>query len=178
MRRTFAATLALTAVLAAPLVLAACGEEEHSEVVEGEPLELGELGYNVQLTRFLNPADTQDSAYLVDQPPAAPGTEYLGVFIVIQNDSEEPLPSADEFTVHDTLENAYEPVETESPFALEIGADVPAEGQLPIPDSTAQAGPTQGALVIFNVDGAVSENRPLTLEISSEAGSGEVVLDI
>ena len=47
--------------------VAACGAEEETElvdgeeihsVVEGEPLELGDLGFNVALTRFLNPEDT------------------------------------------------------------------------------------------------------------------------
>lgn len=59
MRRLPAASIAL--VLVVSLAIAACGEEETHEVVEGEPLELGELSYNVQLTRFLNPDDPEDS---------------------------------------------------------------------------------------------------------------------
>ncbi len=51
--------------------LSACGEEEESEVVEGEPIEVAGLEYNVQITRFLNPDDTEDAEYLVGQPPAA-----------------------------------------------------------------------------------------------------------
>ena len=47
---------------------------EPAEVVEGEPLELGELDYNVQITRFLNPDDAEDAEYLVGQPPRRPGT--------------------------------------------------------------------------------------------------------
>ena len=53
--------------------LAACGDDVRrvasasdvtEEAVEGEPLELGELSYNVQITRFLNPDDTEDAEYL------------------------------------------------------------------------------------------------------------------
>ena len=176
MRRLAAATLVL--VLAFPLALAACGEEETHEVVEGEPLELGELSYNVQLTRFLNPDDTEDSEYLVGQPEPEPGTDYLGLFMVIENHDDEAHESATEYTVHDTQDNRYPPLETTSPYALEIGATVPAEGQLPLPDSTAETGPNQGSLVIFRVDESASENRPLKLLIGGEEASGEVILDL
>ena len=45
-------------------------------------------------------------------------------------------------------------------------------------DTTAQTGPTLGSLLIFSVDDEVSENRPLKLEIESDGGLGEVILDI
>jgi hypothetical protein len=178
MRRILVAIACALAALAAPLALSACGEEEHSEAVEGEPLELGELGYNVQLTRFLNPDDVEDSEYLVGQPDAPPGALYLGVFIAIENDSEEAHESADTYVVHDTLDNQYEPIPSESPYALEIGAEVEGEGRLPLPDSTAASGPNQAALLIFTLQEESTENRPLKLEIESDEGSGEVLLDI
>jgi hypothetical protein len=179
MRRLPAALLCLLAATVAPLALGACGEEEpETEVVEGEPLELGDLSYNIQLTRFLNPDDNEDAEYLVGQSPPEPGTEYLGVFMVIENESDELQASASEFLVHDTLENQYEPLESESPYALDIGADVPGDGALPLPDTTAESGPNQGSLVIFAVDDSVSENRPLKLEVGSVEGVGEVILDI
>ena len=168
--------------------LSACGDEDPSgvagasvvneEAVEGEPLELGEVSYNVQITRFLNPDDAEDSEYLVGQPPAPPGTSYLGVFLVIENESDEPRPSATDYTVRDTLDEEFEFAESESPYALEVGAEVPADGQLPIPNSTAATGPNQGSLLIFPVADDVSENRPLKLEIETFDGVGEVILDI
>ncbi len=190
MRRQLAAILCLLSALALAGAISACGEEEadpagvggtsvvHEEAVEGEPLELGELSYNVQITRFLNPFDTEDSEYLVGQPQLEPGSEYLGVFMVISNETEEPRPSATNYVVTDTLENEYEMVESESPYALDVGAEVGAEDQLPLIDSTAGTGPNQGALLIFEVDTSVSDNRPLTLEIQTFGGSGEVTLDI
>jgi hypothetical protein len=176
MRRLQAATLVLA--LSLSLVLAACGEEEATEVVEGEPLELGELSYNVQITRFLNPDDTEDAEYLVGQPPPEPGTDYLGVFMVVDNEGDEAYPSADQYVVHDTQDNRYEPLDSDSPYALDIGATVPEEGQLPLLDTTAQSGPNQGSLVIFQIDESASENRPLKLLISGEDSSGEVILDL
>ncbi len=177
-RRPLPILVALLAVLALACAFAACGEEEETEVAEGEPLELGDLSYNVGLTRFLNPDDNEDAEYLVGLPPADPGFYYLGVFLTIANETDQPLDSSEAYVVRDTLENEYLPIESESPFALEIGAEVPAEDQLPLPDTTAQTGPNQGALLIFEVDDAVSENRPLKLEIESAEGAGEVILDI
>jgi hypothetical protein len=179
MRPRIAATAALAVALALLAgVLSACGEEAESEVVEGEPIELGDLEYNVQITRFLNPDDTEDSEYLLGQPPPSPGTEYLGVFMVIENETEEAIASASDYIVIDTLDAEYEPVESESPYALDVGADVPAEGQLPLPGTTAATGPNQGSLLIFEVDDGVSENRPLELEIVAPDGTGKVILDI
>lgn len=181
------ALLALLAVAAVPV--AGCGDDDEptgvagaslvpAEAVEGEPLDLDELSYNVQITRFLNPDDPEDAEYLVGQPIEEPGTSYLGVFMVIENETEEARPSADDFIVVDTVENEFEPAESESPYALDIGAEVPAEGQLPLPNTTAATGPNQGALLIFPVLDEVSDNRPLVLEIRTLNGIGEIVLDI
>lgn len=179
MRRPAATLISLLAVLVLALTAAACGgDDQEAEVAEGEPVEVADLSYNVGLTRFLNPDDNEDAEYLVGQPPPEPGTAYLGVFMTIENETEEDLPSADEYLVRDTLEVEYAPVESKSPFALEIGAVVPAEGGLPLPDTTAQTGPNQGSLLIFHVADTVSANRPLKLEIESPDGLGEVILDI
>lgn len=179
MRSRVAPIVAFLAVLGLAVPIAACGEEEQTEVVEGQPLELGELRYNVAITRFLNPDDVEDSEYLVGEEEPPPGKSYLGVFMTINNESdEEAFPSASEYIVTDTTGAEYEPIESESPYALEIGAEVPADGVLPVPDSTAAEGVIEGAMLLFIVDDGVSESRPLKLEIDSAAGTGEVELDI
>lgn len=179
MRRRIAPIIVLLGLLALAVPLAACGQEEHTEVVEGQPLELGELRYNVAITRFLNPADVEDAEYLEGQPELPTGKSYLGVFLTVRNDNEdEALPSADGYVVTDTSGVDYEPVESESPYALELGASVPADGELPLPDSTAAEGVIEGSMLLYLVDDAVSESRPLMLEIESDLGTGEVELDI
>lgn len=188
MPRTRAIVLSFASAALLAAGLGACGEEDpagvagtsivHEEAVEGEPLELGELTYNVQITRFLNPDDPEDEEYLVGLPEAPPGSSYLGVFMVISNESEEPLDSADEFVVKDTLGEEFEQLEIESPYALEVGAVVPAEGEIPIPNTTAATGPNQGSLLVFEVADDVSENRPLELEVEGADASGGIVLDI
>jgi hypothetical protein len=179
MSRRLRLASALIGLLAAAMLLAACGEEEHhSEVVEGQPLELGELRYNIAITRFLNPNDVEDSEYLAGLPEPPRGEAYLGVFLTIKNESEEEQQSAFTYQVTDTTGAEYDPIETENPYALEIGAPVPGNGELPIPDSTAATGVIEGAMLLFLVDQEVSENRPLELEISGPDGEGLVELDI
>ena len=177
-RRTTQFALSMLAGLALSSAVAGCGEEELTEVVEGEPIELAGLDYNIQITRFLNPDDAEDAQYLVGQPPPPAGSEYLGVFLVVTNHEEEPRPTATNYVVRDTLVEEYELVDSESPYALDVGSEVPAEGQLPLPDTAAESGPNQAALLIFEVSDEVSENRPLNLEIQTFDGNGEVILDI
>jgi hypothetical protein len=178
-RSRLAAITLLAALTTLAMTLAACGSEEATEVVEGEPAELGELAYNVQITRFLNHHDVEDAEYLVGQPEPEPGSSYLGVFLTITNENkDEPQDSADGYTVVDTVGTEFEPTDSESPYALDIGAEVAKESQLPVPDSTAATGPNKGAMLLFLVDDTVSENRPLELEIDSPDGSGVVELDI
>jgi hypothetical protein len=171
--------LAACLVAATALAASGCGPDAvESEGNEGEPVGVSDLDYNVQITRFLNPDDNEDAEYLVGEPRAPEGSEYLGVFLVIENQTDDVRPSATNYTVTDTLDNEYETVESESPYALELGADVPAHDQLPLPDTTPYAGFNKGSLLIFEVPDEVSENRPLRLHIDSFDGSGEVTLDI
>jgi hypothetical protein len=181
MRAKVALILGLVAVLAA-LPLAGCGEEEGEEAlesVEGEPLHLDGLIYNVAITRFMNPNETSDQEYLVGQEPEPPGQTYLAVFLRITNeDEDEDIASAGEYLVTDASGRDYETLPSESPYALEIGATVPADHSLPEADTTAAEGPIQGAMLLFLVDDDVSEERPLELEIESDDGAGVVELDI
>lgn len=162
------------------LGLAACGEEHPSEVVEGEPIELGALSLNVQLTRFLNPADREDSEYLEGLPPPPLDHSYLGVFIEAENDGDDDaaLPRAEQMRLLDTTEQPYAPIESDSVFAFDFGQLLAPGESIPLPDTAAAAGPIQGQVVLFLVDQVVSENRPLKLELSADGAYGEIELDI
>ncbi len=182
MRTRVATIIGFLAVLALAVPLAGCGEDEGDETpeaVEGEPLHVGELIYNVSITRFLNPNIIEDEAYLEGAPEEPRGMSYLGVFLQIKNETDEELPSAGNYSVVDGSHRVYRPFDLETPFSLDVGATVPADGQLPELDTVASAGPTQGALLLFLVDDDVSEERPLELEIQSVVGGeGKVELDI
>jgi hypothetical protein len=171
--------LALLALVFAVFALSACGyESDEKEVVEGEPVTLGELKYNVIFSRFLNPDDNEDSAYLIGQPTPPPGSAYFGVFFEVQNESEEVQTLAEHFTIHDADHQKFEAIESESLYALPFGGEVESQEQIPVLDSTPETGPIEGSLVLFELPASASENRPLTLEIPGPEGPAEVTLDL
>ncbi len=171
--------LAALALAALALFASACGYSSDSkEVVEGEPVELGEPSYNVIFSRFLNPNDNEDSAYLVGQPPAPEGSSYFGVFFEVQNESEETQTLADTLTIEDVDHEKFEALPSESLYALPLGGEVEPQEQIPVLDSTPQQGPIEGALALFELTEEASQNRPLTLFIPGPEGPAEVTLDL
>ena len=103
-------------------------------MVEGEPVEVGDLHYNVIFSRYLNPNDNEDSAYLVGQAPPAPETTYFGVFFEVQNETEETQPLPDKFTIEDSDHEVFESLESESLFAFPLGGEVEEQEQIPVLD--------------------------------------------
>lgn len=172
---TVLAALALAAAL-----LAGCGASQDSKSVsEGEPVQLGDLQYNVLFTRFLNPNDVEDAGYLVGQP--APGADnlYMGVFVEITNKSkDQSLSLTPDWHVVDTQHNTYDPVASASPYALDLTGKIGPEDQVPALDSTPQVGPIQGAMVLFSIPDAATQDRPLKLVIPGTDGPAKIQLDI
>ena len=171
-------SLAVLAVLAS-LLLGACGDS-HSRVSTGTYagesganapyLNVGPLVYEVQLARQLNPYDTEDAAYLQDLPLSVrrllPGQEWFGVFLQVYNHSSRPRLAASSVTVSDTQGTGYVPVipGPANEFAYR-GGIVPANGRLPLLDSVAANGATQGALLLYKINLVSLDNRPLKLTI-------------
>jgi hypothetical protein len=177
----FGAVIAAVLAIAAGAVLAGCESdpENATEVEEGQPMRVDDLLYNVQITRILNPKDPEDKAYLVGQESPAGDQYYLGVFMTLENDGSSPAEVPSDFTVLDTLGTTYEPIPSDSLFALKTGATLQPGDELPEPESTAANGPIQGAMVLFRITGAAIEDRPLILHIPSSDGEvREVELDI
>jgi hypothetical protein len=171
--------LAALVLFALALTVSACGYSSDSkDVVEGEVVELGELKYQVIFSRFLNPSDNEDSAYLVGQQPATKGSSYFGVFLEVQNKSEETQKLASSFTITDADDQTFDAIPSESLYAFPSGGEVESQEPIPAPDSTGQQGPIQGSLVLFELPSSASENRPLTLSIEGPEGPAEVTLDL
>jgi hypothetical protein len=178
-RRLVLPLLAALALLLATAMLTACGYSSDSkEVAEGQPVTLGDVSYNVVFSRFLNPSDSEDAAYLVGQPEAPKGSNYFGVFFEVQNESNRAQTLPDSFTITDAFEGRYKSLPTESLYAFPLGGEVEAEEQIPVLDSTPQQGPIEGALVLFQLPETASENRPLTLHITGPEGPAKVTLDL
>jgi hypothetical protein len=171
--------LAALALVALSLTVSACGYSSNSkDVVEGEVVKLGELKYQVIFSRFLNPNDNEDSAYLVGQPPPQKGSSYFGIFLEVQNKSEKTQKLADSASITDAGNQTFDAIPTESLYAFPFGGEVESQEPIPPPDSTPQQGPIEGSLVLFELPADASENRPLTLSIPGPEGPAEVKLDL
>jgi hypothetical protein len=173
--------LALAASLLALVALAGCGASDNeTEVNEGEPLELGDLHFNVQITRYLNPFSPEDSQYLAGAPELKKGEQYLGVFMEIQNEGDDEVPVPSPFRIVDTRGNVYEQAKgLDNPFALVPGTPVPSDGQVPGIETAAANGPIEGSLILFLLPEGANENRPLQLEVPNGGDEpGKVELDL
>ncbi len=176
-RKSPLAVLALLAVL----VLGACGDS-HTKVTTGTYagesgqnapyLNVGPLIYEVQLSRELNPANTEDATYLQGLTPAesklAPGEEWFGVFIQVYNNNSQALSVATNLTITDTQANTYTPIAPAqtNQFAYRGGL-VPAKGQLPAPGSIAASDAVQGVLLLYKIKIVSLDNRPLEIRIAN-----------
>lgn len=186
--------LALAAVFAV-LALSACGDS-HTKVSTGTYagesganapyLDVGPLGYEVQLSRELNPTNSEDSTYLqglgAEESKLEPGQEWFLVSLQVYNKGSEPLQAATNVTISDSQGNVYSPIVPGqvNQFAYR-GGTVPAKGQLPEPDTTPNSGPTQGALLLFKIRVVSLDNRPLELKIvdpEDEAQTASAELDV
>ena len=175
------AVLLAFAALALGVLVSGCdtAPENANEVTEGQGIRLGDLLYNVQITRILNPSDAEDKAYLVGQKPLGPDEYYLGVFMRVDNEGSASAQVATDFQVVDTVGTTFAPLPSESLFALQPGETIHGGDQLPEDESTAANGPIEGAMVLFRITESSIQDRPLTLEIPSPDGErGEVELDI
>jgi hypothetical protein len=177
--------LALAILVAA---FAGCGRASTATVAdtEGVYLDIGGLKYQIEMSRYINPADVEDSQYLIGVPegsvqPAA-DESLFGVWIRVQNVSDQTRPGADTFEIHDTQDQVYRPIPIDTsinPFAY-AASDVPPNTVLPLASSAAGQGPIQGLLLLFKLKTESFQNRPLELRFSHGPGgeTGTYDLDV
>jgi hypothetical protein len=171
----------LAALMLAVLALgvSACGSGDPREVEEGEIVNVGGLKYSVIFSRYLNPNDNEDMAYLKGLEPAQNEHSYFGVFLQVKNPTHETKGLVDQLTITDADGHRYKAAENESEFAFPLGGQLTENEWIPELDTTASSGPIQGSVVIFEVPEEVSANRPLLLHIPGPPKeSGTVRLDL
>ena len=181
------ARLALVCAAAlAALAASGCGNKESHVTVaatEGIYVTVDDLKYQIQISRILNPAAPDDSAYLRGMPAGeqtADDEVWYGIFMRVENDTDAPHPAADEFTIRDTQDTRFEPVRLDpqvndfvyQPTDLQPGKLIPAL-DTPAADNT-----IRGALIPFKVKTDSLANRPLELEIHSPSGGEDAIIDI
>jgi hypothetical protein len=175
---------AAAALLLAVLSLAACGApEEHVEepLREGLNIPLAGLTYNVFITRQLNLRDPEDRDYYRG-PEAPPNKAHYAIFLQACNDGDGPAEAAREFKILDSQGAEFSPLplEKDNIFAYRP-ISLPPQECIPNRLSTAAQAPAGGAVLMFLLPLAATENRPLELEIEPPSGRGEparVELDI
>ena len=98
----------------------------------------------------------------------------------VENEGDEDLelPAAEDMKIIDITGEEYEPVETDSIFALDLGATIEAGGEAPADDTAAASGPVQGSFVLFRIPKDAQENRPLELEMEADGEIGAIELDL
>jgi hypothetical protein len=175
--RPLRALLLLTLAAASAVALAGCGTKVETRTLgetEGIYIDVGELKYQVQLSRILNPNDEEDRAYLAGLPagtaPPKADEAWFGVWMRVQNTStKKTLTAADEFEIVDTQEHTFTPVEFENnPFAYEPQALAP-KTIVPASNTVAGEGVIQGSLILFKLTTEAIANRPLEFKIQSPA---------
>lgn len=185
--------LALLAALLASGGLAACGKhpDENARVVraenEGFYLDIGELKYQVQISRQLNPDDVQDRSLLAGVPAAQrelkPDEVWFGIFLRVQNETDRPLAPSGDIKIVDTQETEFKPLTLDDTnvFAYRSSDPIPARDVLPLPDTPTFDSPVQGSLLLFKLTLTALGNRPLELEIENNttpAQTGIIDLDV
>jgi len=178
-RRIVLPLLLALAVVGLGVVVSGCGEGESHHGKEGQVIELGPLKYQVTFSRYLNPSDSEDAAYLLGQEEPQKESAFFGVFFEVQNETEQIQKLPTEMVITDEEGTEYKALPSESAFAFPMGGAVEPEEQIPVLDSPAQQGPIEGSVVVFEITDEASENRPLKLHFESPEGEkGEVELDL
>src|SRR3954447_11132074 len=155
--------LAVLAALLACGGLTACGKhlDEDAKVIqienEGLYLPLGELKYQVQGSRQLNPDSVQDRALLAGIPAAQQGLKddevWFGVFLQVENQSDEPLRPASDIEIVDTQEDVFKPLELEqtNQFAYRPEDQIPGGQLAPEQDTPGFNTANQGSMLLFKL---------------------------
>lgn len=177
----------IVCALGVAIGLAACGQENQptSLLNNGVYINAGQITYQLQVSRELNPFTVEDRQYLAGLPAGTsePNANELwyGVFLWAKNQTSHPQQTSDNFTIVDSNGDRFHPVKLDpavNGYAWTQQTLSPS-GVEPGPDTTASFGPTQGGLLLFKLPTSVYSNRPLTLEIfGPSGGKGNISLDL
>jgi hypothetical protein len=173
--------LTLLLIVFAALAVGACGDKQERTLhgdTEGTYIDVGNLKYQVQISRLLNPTDREDSGYMIDLPAGeqlAPNEQWFAVFMRVENTSDKPGRAITDYSIRDTQNNVYRPIQMgpKNVFAYRAAVLQPKD-VLPLPGSPAASNSIQGSMLLFKIPVANFQNRPLVLQIPSESGPKEV----
>jgi hypothetical protein len=185
--------ITLLSILLASGGLAACGNhrDEDARVVhiEGEGLYLpvGDMKYQVQGSRQLNPSDTQDKALLAGLPASQRELKanevWFGIFLQVENEGSRAERPSGDIEISDTQDQVFRPIafDASNPFAYRPADPIPAGEVIPLKNTPGYDDPVRGALVLFKLNLAALDNRPLEMKIEGTGlpqQTGIITLDV
>lgn len=181
-----ARTALLSLAALAALAVGGCGNKTEKVTVaetEGIYVSVDDLTYQVQISRILNPASVEDAAYLKGLPEGeelAADEVWFGVFMRVENETDEELTPIDGFKITDTQDTVFEPVELDPELNLYVYEPRPlAPGELmPVLNSPASDNTIRGELILFKLKVESLGNRPLELELESAKGGDNGVCNL
>ncbi len=176
-------------VAAAGLLAAGCGDKQSVVTFapdEGTWVQVGPLSYQVQISRYLTPGDTEDSEYLGGLPAGTQldrkGLLWFGVFIRAKNYSDltqVPAPRS-AYVIDDTEGDQFRPLQQNrslNPYAYTPVRMTPA-AWFPNQQTTAGINPIAGELLLFRFPVSAVQNRPMLLHINHAGKSATISLDL
>jgi hypothetical protein len=181
--------LLLALAAAASLAAAGCGnkEEEVREAnTEGIYVTVNELKYQVQISRILNPGEIEDAGYLRGLPAGeeeepAPDEVWFGVFMRVENDTEEVHATATEFHIEDTQDDTFEPLDVQfedNIFSYDPADELPPATVYPLFNSASSDNTIRGGLLLFKLKTDALYNRPLELRIIDPEGEADAMINL
>jgi hypothetical protein len=188
-RRRCFGIVAVALMLAASL--SACGARGGQSTVadnEGFYVRAGQITYQVELSRQLNPYSVEDKGYLAGLPtgttPPKSDEMWFAVFLWAKNQSKTSATtiSPSSIDITDTQGQIYRPVSINpsvNPYVWTPQLLRPL-GTEPAPDSPASFDATQGAELLFKINVSAYANRPLTLNLhaAGQPRPSTVTLDL
>jgi hypothetical protein len=180
--------IVISAALFCAFLASGCGNKLETVTLgdtEGIYLDVDDLKYQIQISRYMNANDVEDRSYLLGLPQstAQPTGEetWFGVFLRVQNSTDKAIAPANDFEIVDTQENVYRPIplDTEAnPFAYKPDPIAP-KSLIPQPDSVASQTSIQGKLLLFKIKTESLQNRPLEFRFKGGSGTtGVIHLDV
>ena len=140
--------------------------------IEGLKIEFEGLIYNVTDARVLDPDSPSDEPYLTNLQRPPKGTGFLGVFLRVYNPAGHAAVSAPAFLLEPTKQPGLveQTLPSESRYAFEQGAKVPANGVTPVPGSPTASGPIPGGMLLFPISTETTKAQPFNLVIHTAKG--------
>lgn len=163
------------------LTISACsvsGDEHYADTEGPGYVKVGNLYYQVQVSRELNRYNDEDAAYLQGlskkERKLPVGDMFFAVFVQAYNTTERTQTPASDYYITDTIGDRFAPLQNPNPNAFSYApAPIPPKGQLPSQTSLAYTGWTQGEVLVFKFPYSTYGSRPLILHVVDPANHSD-----